>query len=214
MVKLFESPLATLGRMRRAYVALNLAYYGLVAVSMAYSVYDPSLQQLLQNTVLDAFQSGPLSSVFNAYTGGQVVQAVALTFTINFFVASLASISLPSLIVPFSGFLVAVLRAIMWGLIFAPTSLPTTGASVGAGLLVALLLLLEGQGYVLAMLAAYAQGRAFLFPKQVGATGHAQGYWIGVKQALQIYLLVALVLIVAAIYEVSIAVWLLPRLVA
>jgi len=212
MVKVFGPALATLGRMRRAYVGLNLAYYGLVAVSMAYSVYDPSLQQLLLGTVLDAFQSGPLSSVLEAYSGGQVVQAVALTFTINLFVGSMVSIALPSLIVPFSGFLVAALRAVMWGLIFAPTSVPSGVASIAAGLLIALLLLLEGQGYVLAMLAAYAQGMAVLAPKQVGATGHTQGYWIGVKQALRIYLLVALVLVVAAIYEVSIAVWLLPRL--
>jgi hypothetical protein len=186
MVKVFGPTLATVGRMRWAYVGLNLAYYGLVAVSMAYSVFDPSLQQLLLNTVLDAFQSGPLSSVLRAYTGGQVVQAVALTFAVNLLAGSLVSISLPSLIIPFSGFLVAALRAVMWGLLFAPTSLPTSGASVGAGLLVALLLLLEGQGYVLAMLAAYAQGRAFLFPERVGAAGHAQGYWIGVKQALRI----------------------------
>jgi hypothetical protein len=213
MVKVLGPTLATLGRMRRAYVGLNLAYYGLVAASMIYSIFDPSLQQLLLNTVLNAFQSGPLSSVLEAYSGGQVVRAVALTFTVNLFLGSLVSIALPSLIIPFSGFLVAAVRAIMWGLIFAPTSAPTGAGSIAAGLLVALLLLLEGQGYVLAMLAAYAQGKAFLFPKQVGAAGHARGYWIGVKQALRIYLLVALVLIVAAIYEVSISVWALPRLV-
>lgn len=214
MAKVFGPTLAAVSRMRRAYVGLNLAYYGLVAASMVYSVLDPSLQQLLMGTVLDAFQSGPLSSVLEAYSGGQVVQAVALTFAVNLFLGSLVSIALPSLVIPFGGFLVAALRATMWGLLFAPTSAPTSIASAGAGLLVALLLLLEGQGYVLATLAAYAQGRAFLAPKQVGAASHAQGYWIGVKQALRIYLLVALVLIVAAIYEVSIAVWLLPHLVS
>jgi hypothetical protein len=212
MANVFGPTLAAVSRVRRAYVGLNLAYYGLVAASMVYSVLDPSLQQLLMSTVLDAFQSGPLSSILEAYSGGQAVRAVALTFIVNLFIGSLVSIALPSLIVPFSGFLVAALRAIMWGLIFAPTSAPTGVTSVAAGLLVALLLLLEGQGYVLAMLAAYAQGTAFVAPKQVGVTSHAQGYWIGVKQALRIYLLVALVLIVAAIYEVSISVWLLPHL--
>jgi hypothetical protein len=211
-VKVFGSALATLGRMRRAYVALNLAYYGLVAAAMAYGASDPSVQQLLLGTVLDAFQAGPLSSVLDAYSGGRVVAAVALTFTVNLFLGSLVSITLPSLVIPFSGLLVAALRAILWGLVFAPTSVPTSGGSIVAGLLVALLLLLEGQGYVLAMLGAYAQGKAFLSPKQVGAAGHARGYWIGVQQALRIYLLVALVLIVAAIYEVSISVWILPRL--
>jgi len=211
-VKTFGSALATLSQVRRAYLALNLAYYGLVAASMAYGAFDRSLQQLLLDTVQEAFQAGPLSSVLDAYSGGRVVVAVALTFTVNLFLGSLASITLPSLIIPFSGLLVGALRAILWGLIFSPTSVPTGSASIAAGLLVSLLLLLEGQGYVLAMLSVYAQGKAFLSPKRVGAAGHARGYWMGVKQALRIYLLVALALIVAAIYEVSIAVWILPRL--
>jgi len=208
-VKTFGSALATLGQVRRAYLALNLTYYGLVAASMAYGAFDRSLQQLLLDTVQEAFQAGPLSSVLDAYSGGRVVVAVALTFTVNLLLGSLASITLPSLIIPFSGLLVGALRAILWGLIFSPTSVPT---GIAAGVLVSLLLLLEGQGYVLAMLSAYAQGKAFLSPKRVGAAGHARGYWMGVKQALRIYLLVALALIVAAIYEVSIAVWILPRL--
>ena len=208
-MKTFGSALATLGQVRRAYLALNLTYYGLVAASMAYGAFDRSLQQLLLDTVQEAFQAGPLSSVLDAYSGGRVVVAVALTFTVNLLLGSLASITLPSLIIPFSGLLVGALRAILWGLIFSPTSVPT---GIAAGVLVSLLLLLEGQGYVLAMLSAYAQGKAFLSPKRVGAAGHARGYWMGVKQALRIYLLVALALIVAAIYEVSIAVWILPRL--
>ena len=44
------------------------------------------------------------------------------------------------------------------------------------------LLLLKGQGNVLAMLAAYVQGKAFLFPSSVGAVNRKQGYGFGVAR--------------------------------
>ena len=51
------------------------------------------------------------------------------------------------------------------------------------------------------MLAAYLQGMAFLRPKTVGVKTHRQGYWEGVKRSARIYLMVVVVLFVAAIYE-------------
>ena len=49
------------------------------------------------------------------------------------------------------------------------------------------LLLLEGQGYVLAALGAYLHGRAFLWPQRVGATGCGEGYSQGLKQHARVY---------------------------
>ena len=80
------------------------------------------------------------------------------------------------------------------------------------GLLVGILLVLEGQGYVLAMLAAWVQGRAFLSPQSVGAADRGQGYLAGLKRALHLYVLVALVLAVAAVYEAAVAIVIIPRL--
>jgi len=65
-----------------------------------------------------------------------------------------------------------------------------------------LTLVLEGQAYILVLLAAYLQGRAFLFPKSIGIDGHLRGYLEGLKRTGKVYLLVILTLIVAAIYEV------------
>ena len=65
-----------------------------------------------------------------------------------------------------------------------------------------LTLLLEGQGYILALLAAYIQGRAFLWPKTAGVEGHARGYVEGLKRTGLLYVLVVLVLLISAIYEV------------
>lgn len=59
---------------------------------------------------------------------------------------------------------------------------------------------------------SYFRERAFLWPQSVEATGHGQGYWHDLKDAARIYILVALVLLVAAVYEVWFAVAAVPPL--
>ena len=48
---------------RRAYIAINAAYYGLVAVFMIYAAFNQSLQRMLLEQVGAGFTSGPLSLV-------------------------------------------------------------------------------------------------------------------------------------------------------
>ena len=211
-MKAIQSALSILGESRRAYAILNLVYYGLVVCGMVFTAFNRSVQHELLAAVGNALTQGPLASVGSAYTTGQTVLAIALTFVINLAVASFISITLPSLIVPFSGLLVGLVRAVTWGLLFSPPTLAVGGREAVMGLLIAILLVLEGQGYVLAMLAAYVQGHAFLFPHTVGAANRAQGYLAGVKRSLRLYLLVGLVLAIAAVYEAVVAILVLPLL--
>jgi hypothetical protein len=211
-MKISQSALSVLGESRRAYATLNLVYYGLVACGMVFTALDRSVQRELQAAVGNALTQGPLAGVASAYTAGQIILAIAWTFVINLAVASFISITLPSLIVPFSGLLVGLVRAVAWGLLFSPPSLAVGGREAAMGLLIAILLVLEGQGYVLAMLAAWVQGRAFLSPHTVGAADRGQGYLAGIKRALHLYLLVALVLAVAAVYEAVVAIVIIPGL--
>jgi hypothetical protein len=62
------------------------------------------------------------------------------------------------------------------------------------------LILLEGEA-VLATTAAILHARAWIFPKQVGANRHRDGYRIGLGQNLVMQTLVAAQLVIAAIYE-------------
>lgn len=198
-VKNWLTPAFTIIRThRRAYLWLNVMYYGLIGVGIGYAMFDPNLQNLIINAVGAAFSQGPLAVIGEAYITGQTLRAILLTFVINLFVGSGATITLPSLLIPFSGLLMGAYRAIVWGLIYAPNTpelriiffphLPT--------------LLLEGQAYVLALLAAVIQGRALFAPHTIGATTRWQGYKHSLKLTLQLYMLVLLVLAVAAIYEV------------
>jgi hypothetical protein len=196
-MKAIQSALETIKKSRRAYIVLNLVYYGLVACGMVYVAFNPSLQQSLIATVGSAFTEGPLSAVGSAYTGGQVLWAMVLTFVVNLFLGSIAVITLPSLVIPFSGLLMGVYRAILWGLLLSPTAPELRLVMIPHSLV----LILEGQAYILAMLAAYVQGRAFLWPRSAGVATRRQGYGLGVKRSIRIYVLVVLVLAVAAVYE-------------
>ena len=197
-MRVIRSTLESIKEFRRAYVVLNLVYYGLVVCAMAYVFFNPSLQQMLLEAVGTAFNEGPLSAVGGAYVGGQVWLAMALTFVVNLVVGSFVYITLPSLVVPFSGLLLGGCRAILWGLVLSPTG--SSGLSL-AMIPHSLTLILEGQAYILAMLAAYIHGRAFLWPRTVGEADHGRGYVIGLKRSLRLYWAVVILLAVAAIYE-------------
>jgi len=62
-------------------------------------------------------------------------------------------------------------------------------------------LILEGQAYILVMLAIYLHGRAFLWPRKAGVDEFESGYLVGLKRSIKIYPMVIILLAIAAIYE-------------
>jgi hypothetical protein len=190
-----------------AYLFLNVAYYGLVLLGMAYVTFaNPALQKTLLEAVGRAFTQGPLAGLGSAYTSGQVLSAMVLTFLVNLLLGSLIEMQLPSLILPFSGILMGLFRAVLWGLLLAPSAPGLSGPMIPHSLT----LLLEGQAYVLAMLAAYVHGRAFLRPAAYGQGSHGSGYVEGLRRSGWIYLLVIGFLAVAAVYEALEVIYLAP----
>jgi hypothetical protein len=177
---------------------MNAVYYGLVAVFMIVAVFNRPLQDMLLETVGQAFMTGPLSAVGSAYLDAQVFTAIALTFLVNLVLASFLYITLPSLIIPFIGILMGIYRAILWGLIFSPGHPDMQLIMIPHSIT----LILEGQAYVLAMFGVFLQGTAFLFPKTVGLERRGQGYQEVLKRTGKIYILIVLMLLIAAIYEV------------
>jgi hypothetical protein len=197
-MNLIKSAWAFIQENRNAYIIINIVYYGLVAACMVYAAFNQPLQDELLKTVGAAFMTGPLSFVGTAYVNAQVFTAILVTFFVNLLIGSLASITIPSLIIPFSGFIIGMYRAVMWGLLLSPAH-PELRIVMIPHMLT---LIIEGQAYILTLLAAYIQGRAFLRPATVGVEGHGKGYLEGLKRTLKIYALVVLTLAVAAIYEV------------
>jgi hypothetical protein len=202
---------------RRPYLLINIAYYGLIVCAMLYTAFDRPLQQSLMDSVAVSLSEGPLSTVAEAYVGNRVLPAIGLTLGINVAVGSFATITLPSLIIPFSGLLTGEIRAMVWGVLFSPQVSGGIGVQdVVAGIMLLGLIFLEGQGYVLAMFGAFLHGRAFVLPRHSersrGISPSWHGYLRGLKQQAHIYLLVVLVLLIAALYEVGLAMVVAPAL--
>jgi hypothetical protein len=183
---------------KRAYIIFNIAYYGLIVIFMIVSAFNQPLQDELLKTVGSSFMTGPLAVVGQAYGNAEVLKAIGLTFVVNLLLGSLAVITIPSLLIPFSGLLMGIYRAILWGLIFSPAHPDMRMIMIPHSLT----LLLEGQAYILALLGVYLQARAFLWPKSIGLESHWQGYVEGLKRTGKIYILIVLTLSIAAIYEV------------
>jgi len=194
---------------RRTYIALNLAYYGTVAVAMVFVAFHPFIQQALIESVALSFSEGPLASVAEAYTGGNVFEAGLLTFAVNFFAGTVVVLFVPSLLIPFGGVGIGLVRATLWGLLLAPTTRELQLAMIPH----AVTLLLEGQGYILAMFATWVHGHALIKPGSVGATSHLQGWAKGLARSLWLYVLVAITLAIAAVYEAIEVILIVPHLI-
>ena len=175
---------------------LNILYYGLVTTSMAFTYFFPDVQsgllELLRKGLTNAF---PL--IVEAYKSGNFPIAAALTFIINLILGSFVYITLPSLIVPFSGIVLGCVRAVGWGLVLAPTSPELARAMITHSLVI----VLEGQGYVLAMFAVYLLWKGVLWPESRGEKTRSKAYLAGIRKTAYIYMLVTLILAISAIYE-------------
>lgn len=198
-MNLVKSAWALVQENRLAYLVVNIVYYGLVLIFMGVAALNQPLQTELLYTIGEAFTAGPLEAVGSAYTNAEALKAIGLTFVVNIFLGTFLVITLPSLIIPFSGLLMGAYRAILWGLLFSPFHPDMRLVMIPHSLT----LLLEGQAYILALLGVYLQGRAFLWPRSVGVERRWQGYIEGLKRTGRIYILVILTLLVAAIYEVA-----------
>lgn len=198
---------------RRAFNLINIGYFSVIVIGMLIIRSNAEFQARLLALIGEAFSTGPMQYVTGAYSNGEIILAIALTFFVNLFLGCFIAITLPSLIVPFSGLMVGAYRALLWGFIFSPDlsglDLPKIIIGIGVGLL----LIFEGEAYVLGMFAAFLQSRAWVKPASVGAENHKQGYLAGLRLTLRMYLLVIGMLMIAAIYEVILAVLILPLLV-
>jgi hypothetical protein len=116
---------------------------------------------------------------------------------VNVFRIGVASIVLPSMVVPFLGIPVTAYWALTTGMAIAPT---------GAGGWVTLIphsltLIIEFQAYIFLMLGAYILGRSWVRPQSAGAVTHRRGYVSGLRNLGRLAVPAGAMLIVGALWE-------------
>ena len=144
----------------RALLVLNLVYFGVAGLAAIYAFANPALQSELTQVAADAFSpAGGLGPLVQAYLAGELLQAIVLTFLVNLIFGSLVFLTLPSAVVPFAGLLLGVCRAVLWGLLFAPTQASSLGPTL---LLHVPTIIVEGEAYVVAMLGVWLWWQAVI----------------------------------------------------
>jgi hypothetical protein len=216
---MLAEPLGELAVRPRLLWGVHLIYFGIFVAAALMILQAPALNTVLMTSVqgqLSGQTPGVLAVAGQAYASGNMAYAALVTFVINFVLGSLAMITLPSLIIPGLGALLAAVRAAFWGLLLGPFQVDMAYrmlAHTGT-------LLLEGEGYILATFFA------LLIPIYIFGLGRSSKYsvkpslaelepslelqpqstaWSRYKDAailnLKASVLVAAVLAVAACYE-------------
>lgn len=175
------------------FLALNVAFFGLVAIT--YATGNSELDAWFSARMKESAQLG-IAQWALTWWGRNFLATAAAIVAVNFFVGSLFYLTLPSLVVPGAALPLVLFRAFVWGIISSDW-----GAHRDYGRL--LLVLFEGEAYVVATTAAILHARAWLFPRRAGADNHRAGYQIGLRQNLVLQVLVAVELMIAALYEAA-----------
>jgi hypothetical protein len=214
-------PLQELAMRPRLLWGVHIVYFGLYLAAAAIVAKMPLAHIVSMSMVQGQFgadKKGVLAFAGQAYSTGSIAWAAVVTFVINFFLGSFAMISLPSMIIPGSGALLAAFRAGLWGVLLGPGDVALAGAMIPhTGTL-----LLEGGGYILAtffaiLVPVYLLGRNESKPAAppvdeaalAGEAPPAAPDTVGRRFLRAIYLnvagcfWVAVVLAVAAVYEAA-----------
>ena len=105
------------------------------------------------------------------------MSAALITFLVNTVLGSFVALTIPSLLIPFAGFAIGVYRALILGIALAPSTPELAAAMIPHSLTI----LLEGQGYVLAMFGSYLLWARALRSRHYGYPGFQAGYMAGLK---------------------------------
>ena len=176
-------------------IICNILYFGVFAASsVLVGLYAMELHEELMRTIIEELRRDPiLSTAVRTYFAKKTIEAFLITLAVNTLLGALATVTLPGLI--FMTIPSALCRAALWGVM-----LPVTARKYYLALPT---LVLEGEGYALAMVPGLNLSIAVLKPDRYGAGSR----WSAVKNALRetliYYILVVAVLAVAALVEVA-----------
>ncbi len=183
----------------KLFLATNAFYFGLVLIGALIALADPQIQSSLFTLAGAGLNSGPLSSVGNAYHSASVPYAAAVTFVTNLLLGTLVEITIPSLIFPPWALFMGFVRSLMWGIMLV---VPMEGIyPLGRALPHYLTLLLEGEAYVVAIFACVRQIKALVKPQAFDTDDRLKAYARSIVDNGKLLLVVALLLAISALYE-------------
>lgn len=186
-------------------MAANLIFFGPVALGALIAVLDPGLQESVISFFQAALSSGTLKPVSSAVGSGDVLFTALLIFLYNFLVATILTATLPSLIFPPWASLIFALRGILVGIAVAVPQGSISLAGLASRYIV---LILEGEAYVVAIFASLRQIEALILPERLGESSRLKAYLRSIVDLLKLLPVVGLMLAVSALVEAALVIWL------
>ncbi|RLE76314.1 MAG: hypothetical protein DRZ80_01250 [Thermoprotei archaeon] len=195
---LFKNLHKILSRDRKKLIACNALFFGVFLVASTYVGYFAiQLHESTRTLLVKNLKTDPIfSTAYEAYyIKKNPLEALFLTFMVNYFIGALLSITLPGfffLTIPF-----AALRAMLWGVLFPIPLIHKFLPAIPT-------LILEGEGYAIAMAPGINISLAVLNPrKYYNVDSRIKALLNALKEIPAYYLVIALVLFIAAIVEVA-----------
>ncbi|WP_026415410.1 hypothetical protein [Actinomadura oligospora] len=176
----------------RAYLLINALVYGVFLLGMVLAMIFPDLHAARTSSFVDGGQGALVNTVIgNPWTFGVTI------FLVNVFATALALIVLPSLVIPFAGLIVFVIKTVDIGIILAPVDRTSTLILIPHSPTI----LIEFHAYALVMFGAYLLGRSWLRPATVGATTRGHAYVRGLSRLGWLWPTALALFVIGAVYE-------------
>lgn len=191
-IALWRRPFRLIRDNSRAYVLIAAAAYGLVVVGFIIGMLFPELVAA-RAAALEADGTGALVRAIAA----SVPLFALVIFAVNLVRLSLATIVLPSMLIPFAGLALFAYWAVETGV----TLVQTTPVGWVALIPHALTVLIELQAYALLLFGVFLLGRNWIRPSSVGAATRRRGYVEGLKSIGLLALPAVALLVVGALWE-------------
>jgi hypothetical protein len=181
-------------RYKKRFIYCFTIYFSLVIIGALTGILNPDLTIITIKTVGSSFSS-VAPGLMEAINAGKVLTIISTIFGINLVSGTLLTITIPNVVG--LGTIIFIIRPVLWGLLYAPINHQSTVLLIN----VIPTLILEGTAYVIAFVASIDLFLAIVKPAQLGE----ESRWKALKKAvinnLKSYVLVLIVLFVAAVVE-------------
>lgn len=181
-------------RYKKRFIYCFGIYFILVIIGCLIGVLNPDLAFEVKKMVGEQFASS-MPGLFQAISTGQLLTVILTIFGINSIFGSFLTITVPNMVG--LGTLIFIYRPVLWGLIYAPTD-PQSAMLL---LLVIPTLLLEGLAYVIAFTSSIDLLLALIKPGKLEEESRLKAMKKAWINNLKSYVLVLIVLFIAAVVE-------------
>jgi hypothetical protein len=203
MPTLFGQAFLAAKRMRTELVFVALLYVAsYLAGWYLISIRSPMAVQTAQGVRESVLTEVPFTTIAQSLRGGQLAQAILITFLVNLTTGAFLTTTLPG-IIPVVGILGPVAITLIRGFVVGTVYPEILASSLGGFALGLGTMILELGAYVFSGAAGIHASLAPIMPNRYGVQGRWAAFKMAWKDAAKVYVIVVILLALGAIWEMT-----------